>query len=101
VCSSDLPPLQVFRTRGGGLRAAWIIPERKNAPEGLGRRQNGVCSQVRGGKNASPELYGILRSWVNVCKDASEMPASFRRGDCGVQEKAECAELKISLHPRE
>src|SRR5260370_21656107 len=41
------------RTRGGRLRVVRVIPERKNALEGLGRRQKGVCSQIPGGSNGN------------------------------------------------
>ncbi len=52
--SNEVRPLQVSRTRGGRLRAARTIPERKNALEGLGRRQKRVCSQVLAAKMAIP-----------------------------------------------
>ena len=82
-----------------GVKSRSAHPGEEKCAGGLGRRQKGVCSQVRGG-NASSELRGILRSWVNVYKDTGEMPASSRRADYEVQEKAECAEPEISLHPK-
>lgn len=59
-------PLQVFRTRGGQLRTARTIPERKNALEGPSRRQKGVCSPVPGAKKEIPAHAGQEDSMKRV-----------------------------------